>query len=99
MTTQPEVRAWAVSAEIWDLTWIRWRIVCEMLSRMPARLPPTVEWIVIAVTIRSRSSEPTRRTILVRACSVEVAMFISRIARDSSSEIGGAVVRETLSSP
>src|SRR2546428_14030927 len=60
-----------------------------MPSRMRARLPPTDDWIPIAVTIRSRSSLPTRRTMLARAAGVALPSFISRITRDSSSEIGG----------
>jgi len=83
VTTQPEVRAWAVSAEIWDLTWIRWRIVCEMLSRIPARLPPTEEWIVNCGNDQVESSEPTRRPSWSRPARGG-GMFISRIARDSS---------------
>src|SRR2546427_12947356 len=66
-----------------------------MPSRMRARLPPTDDWIPIAVTIRSRSSLPTRRTMLARAAGVALPSFISRITRDSSSEIGGEALFAT----
>ena len=68
-----------------------------MPSRMRARLPPTDDWIPIAVTIRSRSSLPTRRTMLARATGVALPSFISRITRDSSSEIGGEALLATAS--
>src|SRR2546430_2370097 len=73
-------------------------MVCEMFSRIRARLPPTEAWMPMAVTIRSRSSLPVRLTMAARARSVALPMFISRITRESSSATGAAVLRATVSS-
>ena len=76
-------------APICDLICTRCRMVCEIPSSTRARLPPTEDWIAIAVTMRSRSSLPTRRTMFASAAGVEVPSLVSRMTLVSSSAIGG----------
>ena len=93
----PEERAEAVRVEIWPLIRTRSRIVKAMLSRISARLPPTVRWMATAVTIRSRSSDSIRFTMWLRDSSTDPPRFISRTQRANSSAIGGVAFLETVS--
>src|SRR6202022_982006 len=66
----------------------RSRIVNAIVSRISARLPPTIRWICTAVTRRSKSSDIMRWFMCSRASSTVMPRFISRTARVNSSDIG-----------
>src|SRR3989442_1466614 len=51
----------------------------------------------LKLVIRRTKTLPTRRTMLARAAGVALPSFISRITRDSSSEIGGEALLATAS--
>ena len=91
------MRCCAVSTRISPMMRTRSRMVKAMESRISARLPPTWCWMVMAVVISSRSSERTRRTMLVSACSKGRPRLTSRMTRLNSVEMGGCVSRTTSS--
>ena len=93
----PDAEAWAVRVLISPLMRMRSRIVCAMLSRISARLPPTVRWMATAVTTRSKSGLSMRFNMLLSASSTDPPRFISRTARENSSDIGGTAFLATVS--
>src|SRR6478672_786468 len=68
-----------------------------MESRISARLPPTVCWMLMAVAISSRSSDRTRRTMFSMACSNGRPRLTSRMTRLNTVDIGGRDSRTTSS--
>src|SRR3984893_9424498 len=98
VTIHPDIRPWAVAAEISPLMRTRSRMVEPMVSSIPARLPPTLIWTRIAVTTSSRSSLPLRRAVLASAFSREPPTCSSRTQRPNSSWIGGLASLEITSS-
>src|SRR6478752_7196454 len=72
-------------------------MVYAIESRISARLPPTVCWMLMAVAISSRSSDRTRRTMFSIACSNGRPRLTSRMTRLNSVDIGGRDSRTTSS--
>ena len=96
-TTRPDMRCCAVSVRISPWMRTRSRMVKAMESRISARLPPTWCWMEIAMTISSRSSERTRRTMLSSAWSKGRPRLTSRTTRANSVDMGAWVSRTTIS--
>src|SRR6478752_339913 len=72
-------------------------MVYAIESRISARLPPTVCWMLMAVAISSRSSDRTRRTMFPIPRSNGRPRLTSRMTRLNSVEIGGRDSRTTSS--